>query len=46
MNRRDVLTSMSAIYVILEREYRGPGTPVQEAKWQMDHMKRVLDAST
>jgi sugar phosphate isomerase/epimerase len=34
------------IYVILEREYRGPGTPVEEAKWQMDYMKRALDAST
>jgi sugar phosphate isomerase/epimerase len=34
------------IYALLEREYRGPGTPVEEAKWQMDYMKRALDAST
>jgi sugar phosphate isomerase/epimerase len=32
------------IYAILEREYRGPGTPVEEAKWQMDYMKKALDA--
>jgi sugar phosphate isomerase/epimerase len=34
------------IYAILEREYRGPGTPVEEAKWQMDYMKKALDATT
>ena len=32
------------IYAILEREYRGPGTPVEEAKWQMDYMKKALNA--
>jgi len=32
------------IYAILEREYRGPGTPVDEAKWQMDYMKKALNA--
>jgi hypothetical protein len=32
------------IYALLEREYRGPGTPVEEAKWQMDYMKKALDA--
>jgi sugar phosphate isomerase/epimerase len=34
------------IYALLEREYRGPGTPVEEARWQMDYMKKALDATT
>ena len=33
------------IYALLEREYRGPGTPVEEAKWQMDYMKKALDST-
>jgi sugar phosphate isomerase/epimerase len=33
-----------SIYAILEREYRGPGAPVEEAKWQMDYMKKALDS--
>ena len=32
------------IYALLEREYRGPGSPVDETKWQMDFMKKALDA--
>jgi sugar phosphate isomerase/epimerase len=32
------------IYALLEREYRGPGTPVDEAKWQMDYMKKALNS--
>ncbi len=32
------------ILCILEREYRGPGTAVEEAKWQMDYMKQALMA--
>jgi len=31
------------IYALLEREYRGPGTAVEETRWQMQYMKRVLD---
>jgi sugar phosphate isomerase/epimerase len=31
------------IYAILEREYRGPGTPVEETKWQMNYMREALD---
>jgi len=34
------------IYAILEREYRGPGAPVEETKWQMDYMKKALDQTT
>jgi hypothetical protein len=33
-----------SIYALLEREYRGPGTPVDEAKWQMDYMKKALNS--
>ena len=32
------------ILCILEREFRGPGTPIDEAKWQMDYMKEALSA--
>src|SRR5215471_17535657 len=32
------------IYGIIEREFRGPGTPVEETKWQMDYLKRILEA--
>jgi len=32
------------IYALLEREYRGPGTPVEEAKWQMGYMKKALSS--
>jgi sugar phosphate isomerase/epimerase len=31
------------IYAIIEREYRGPGTPVDETRWQLDYMRRVLE---
>lgn len=31
------------IYAILEREYRGPGTPVEETKWQMNYLRQALD---
>jgi len=34
------------IYAILEREFRGPGTPVEETKWQMDYLKKGLDTTT
>jgi len=34
------------IYALLEREYRGPGTPVDETKWQMDYLKKALDSTT
>ena len=34
------------IYAIVEREFRGPGTPVDETKWQMDYMKKALDSTT
>jgi len=33
------------IICLLEREYRdGPGTPVEETKWQMDYMKKILES--
>src|SRR5262245_56692286 len=33
------------IICLLEREYRdGPGTPVEETKWQMDYIKKVLES--
>ncbi|MEQ1948139.1 MAG: sugar phosphate isomerase/epimerase [Bryobacteraceae bacterium] len=32
------------IYGIIEREFRGPGTPVEETKGQMDYLKKVLEA--
>jgi sugar phosphate isomerase/epimerase len=33
------------IMAILEREYRdAPGTPVEQTRWQMDYMKRILEA--
>ena len=34
------------IYAIIEREFRGPGTPVDETKWQMDYLKKALDTTT
>jgi sugar phosphate isomerase/epimerase len=34
------------IYGIIEREFRGPGTPVEETKWQMDYLKKALDTNT
>ena len=34
------------IYAIIEREYRGPGTPVEETKWQMEYMKKALGSTT
>jgi sugar phosphate isomerase/epimerase len=30
------------IICLIEREYRGPGSPVDETKWQMDYMKKIL----
>jgi hypothetical protein len=33
------------IYALLEREYRGPGTAVEETKWQMAYMKKALDST-
>jgi len=41
-----ILDNKWPIYAILEREYRGPGTPVEETKWQMDYMKKALDQTT
>ncbi|MEQ1883731.1 MAG: TIM barrel protein [Bryobacteraceae bacterium] len=32
------------IYGIIEREFRGPGTPVDETKGQMDYLKKLLEA--
>jgi len=32
------------IICLLEREYRGPGSPVEETKWQMDYMKKILES--
>jgi len=31
------------ITCLLEREYRGPGTPVEETKWQLDYVKKILE---
>jgi len=31
------------IYALLEREFRGPGSPVDETKWQMDYVRKALD---
>ena len=30
------------IYGIIEREFRGPGTPVEETKGQLDYLKQIL----
>ena len=32
------------IYALLEREDPGPGTPVEEAKWQMGYMRKALSS--
>ena len=32
------------IYALLEREFRGPGSPVDETKWQMDYVRKALDS--
>ena len=32
------------IYGIIEREFRGPGTPVEETKGQLDYLKKLLEA--
>ena len=32
------------IYGIIEREFRGPGTPMEETKGQMDYLKQLLSA--
>lgn len=32
------------IYAVLEREYRGPGSPMEETPGKMVYMKHVLDA--
>src|ERR1051326_728140 len=31
------------IICLLEREYRGPGSPVEETRWQMDYIKKILE---
>ena len=32
------------IICLLEREYRGPGSPAEETKWQMDYIKKILES--
>ena len=32
------------IYGIIEREFRGPDTPVNETKGQMDYLKKLLES--
>jgi len=32
------------IYAIIEREFRGPGTPADETKGQLEYLKRILEA--
>jgi Xylose isomerase-like TIM barrel len=32
------------IYVIIEREYRGPGSPVDETRWQMQYLTQLLQS--
>jgi len=32
------------IYALLEREYRGPGSPVDETRWQMEYVKKALES--
>jgi sugar phosphate isomerase/epimerase len=33
------------IYAIIEREYRdAPGSPVEQTRWQMDYLRKVLSA--
>ena len=31
------------IYGIVEREFRGPGTPVDETRGQLEYLKRILE---
>lgn len=32
------------IYAVIEREFRGPDTPVNETKGQLDYLKKILEA--
>ncbi len=32
------------IICLLEREYRGPGSPVEETRWQMEYVKKILES--
>src|SRR5262245_42687145 len=31
------------VICLLAREYRGPGSPVDETKWQMDYIRKILE---
>jgi sugar phosphate isomerase/epimerase len=31
------------IYVLLEREYNGDGSPVEQTRWQMEYLRKLLD---
>src|SRR5437867_1159627 len=32
------------IICLLAREYRGPGSPVEETRWQMEYVKKILES--